>query len=106
MQYAHAFSIFPSPTLTQQLSMSCLLEDDDGRPKRREGNVQTTAAGKGPELWGEVLEVGPRGTAQEVEHVIVEAFSSCTINYNIRHCQYLEERRVGVYIEKTGVLNT
>ena len=87
--------------MTQQLSVRCLLEDNDSRSKRREGYIQTTAAGQGPELWGEMLQVGSRGTAQEMEHVVVEAFSSCAIDYNIRHCQYLEERRVGEYRGKT-----
>lgn len=86
------FSIFLSPTVTEQLGVRCLLEDDNSRPKRREGHVQTTAAGEGPELWGEVLQVGPRGTAQEQEHVVVEALCPCTIDDYIRHCQHLKRR--------------
>lgn len=78
-------------TMTQQLSVRRLLEDDDGRTQRREGHVQATAAGQGPELRGEVLQVGPGGAAQEVEHVVVEAFGSCTIDDDIRHCQHLDE---------------
>lgn len=71
--------------------MSGLLEDDDGRPERGERNVQTAAAGEGPQLWGEVLQVGPRGTAQEHVHVIMEALGPCAVDYYVRHCQHLEE---------------
>lgn len=71
--------------------MSGLLEDDDGRPKRGEGNVQAAAAGEGPQLWGEVLQVGPWGTAQEHVHVIVEALGPCAVDYYVRHRQHLEE---------------
>lgn len=78
--------------MTKQLGVCCLLEDDDGRPKRREGDVQPAAAGEGSELRGEVLQVGPGGAAQEQEHVIVEALCSRTIDNDIRHCQYLEKR--------------
>lgn len=53
------FSIFPFPTMTKQLGVGGLLKDDDSRPKRREGHVQTTATREGPELRGEVLQVGP-----------------------------------------------
>lgn len=94
------FRIFPSPTMTEQLGVCCLLEYDNGRPERREGHIQTTAAGKGPELWGEVLQVGPRGAAQEQEHVVVEALCPCTIDYYIRHCQYLEKKGVDIYRER------
>lgn len=86
--------IFPSPTMTKQLGVCCLLEDDNGRPERRERHVQTTAAGEGPELRGEVLQVGPRGAAQEQEHVVVEALCPCAIDYYIRHCKYLENKEV------------
>lgn len=83
--------------MTEQLCVRCLLEDDDCRPKRREGHVQTTAAREGPELRGEVLQVGPRGVAQELEHVIVEALCSCTIDHYIRHRQYLEKKGGNIY---------
>lgn len=80
--------------MTEQLSVRCLLEDNNCRPKRREGHVQTTAAGEGLELRGEVLQVGPRGVAQKHKHVVVEALCPCTIDYDIRHCQYLEKKGV------------
>lgn len=79
--------------MTKQLGVCCLLEDDDSRAKRREGDVQSTAAGEGSELRGEVLQVGPGGAAQEQEHVIVQALCTCTIDNDIRHCQYLEKKR-------------
>lgn len=87
--------------MTEQLGVRCLLEDDNSRPERREGHVQTTAAGEGPELWGEVLQIGPRGTAQEQEHVVVEALCPCTIDYYIRHRQYLEKKGEDTYRAKT-----
>lgn len=87
-------------TLTQQLSVRSLLEDDDSRPKRRQGHIQTAAAGKGPELRGEMLQIGPRGAAQELEHVVVEAFSSCTVDDDIRHCQHLEGEEVCIELKK------
>lgn len=90
--------------MTEQLGVRCLLEDDNGRPKRGEGNVQTTAAGEGPELRGEVLQVGLRGATQEQEHVVVEALCPCTIDYHIRHRQYLEKKEVHIEIEYTNVL--
>lgn len=74
--------------------MRCLLEDDDSRSERGERNVQTTAAGEGPELRGEVLQVGPRGAAQEQEHVVVQALRPRTIDYYIRHRKDLENRGV------------
>lgn len=83
--------------MTQQLSVCCFLKDNDGRPETWQGHVQTAASGQGPQLRGEVLQIGPWGTAQELEHIVVEALSSCTIDYNIRHCQHLEEIGVGKY---------
>lgn len=40
-----------------------------------------------------------------MEHVIVEAFCSCAIDYYVRHCQHLEEIRAGVKMlqKNTGV---
>jgi len=73
------------------------LEDDDGRPERRERHVQTAAAGQGPELRGEVLQVGPRGVAQELEHVVVEALGPRAIDHDIGHGQDLEEEGVEKY---------
>lgn len=72
--------------------MCRLLEDDDSWPERREGHVQPTAAGEGPQLRGEVLQVGPRGVAQELEHVVVEALGPRTIDHDIRHGQHLEKK--------------
>lgn len=95
----HAIWYISSPTMTEQLGVRCLLEDDDGGPESREGHIQTTAAREGSELRGEVLQVGPRGIAQELEHVVVEALCPCTIDYYIRHCQYLEEKGVDIHIE-------
>lgn len=71
--------------------MSGLLEDDDCGPERGQWNVQTAAAGKGPQLWTEVLQVGTRGAAQEHVHVIVEALGPCAVDHDVRHCQHLEE---------------
>lgn len=84
--------------MTKQLGVRCLLEDNNSRPERGEGHVQTTAAGEGPELRGEVLQVGPWGAAQKQEHVVVEALCPCAIHYNIRYRQYLEKKRVHICI--------
>ena len=80
-----------STTMAEQPCVCCLLEDDNGGPESWEGNIQTTAAGKGSELRGEVLQVGHWGAAQEQEHVIVEALGPCAIYHNIRHGQHLEK---------------
>lgn len=47
------------PTLTKQLGVCCFLEDDYSRTQGGEGNIQTATTGKGPELWGKVLQVSP-----------------------------------------------
>ena len=80
------FSIFPSPTMTEQLCVRCLLEDDDGRPKRGEGHVQATAAREGPELRGEVLQVGIRRITKELKKVIVETVRLRAVDDKIRNC--------------------
>ena len=89
--------IFNSPTMAQQLSVCSLLKDDDGRPEGGQGHIQTTAGREGPQLWGEVLQVGPRGAAQELEHVVVKAFCPCAIDYHIRHGQNLVKTGGNVY---------
>lgn len=81
-------------TLTQQLGVRRFLEDDDSRAQRGEGHIQTTPAGQRSQFWGEVLQVGPRGTTKKLEHVVVEALCTCTIDHYVRHRQYLEQRRV------------
>lgn len=79
--------------MAEQLGVRRLLEDDHRRPQRGERHVQTTTAGKGPQLRGEVLQVSPRSAAQEYEHVIVEAFCPRAIDYYVGHGQHLEGQR-------------
>lgn len=94
----HVIECTSSPTMTKQLSVCRLLEDDNSWPKRRDGHVKTTAVGESPELLGKVLQVRPRSTAQKQEHIVVEALRPCAIDYYIRHGQYLEKRGPYMYI--------
>ena len=77
------------PTVAQQLGVGGLLEDDDGGPQGGEGHVQAAAAGQGPQLGCEVLQVGRRRAAEELEHVVVEALGPRAVHHQVGHGQHL-----------------
>lgn len=82
-----------SPTVAQQLSVCCLLEDDDGGSETGQRDVQATAAGQGFQLPREILQVSPRRAAQELEHVVVEPLGTSAVDYDVRHRQDLTTTR-------------
>lgn len=53
--FEFTFCTFLSLTMTQQLGVCCLLENNDSRSERGDGDIQTTAAGQGPEFWCEMF---------------------------------------------------
>lgn len=81
------------PTTTEQLCVRRLLKHNDSWSETGQRHVEPTAAGQGPQLRGKVLEVGPGGTAQELEHVVVKTLGSSSIHNDVRHRQHLEENR-------------
>ena len=68
------------------------MEDDHGGAQRGEGHVQAAARRGGLQLPGEVLQVGVRGVAQELEQVVVETVGVRPVDDQVRHGQHLEEQ--------------
>lgn len=72
--------------------MDGLVKNDNGGAQGRQRNVQTTAGGGRLQLPGEVLQVGVRCVAEELEEIIMETVGVRPVDNHVRDGQNLKEK--------------
>ena len=72
--------------------MNSLVEDDDSGAQGGQRDVQPTAGRGGLQLPGEVLQVGVRSVAKELEEVVMETVGVGTVDDQVGDGQDFEEQ--------------
>lgn len=67
------------------------MEDDHRRAQGGQRHVQAAARRRGLQLLGEMLQVGVRGVAEELEEVVVETVGVGSIDDEVGHGEDLEQ---------------